>query len=244
MKKNDLPNFISSWVEANQIEHQHFETIDSTNLFSKRLATKNLSSLYLVTASQQTAGKGRNSNTWSCEPNDGLLSSWNFFIDFTPPPIFSVLVGLSLIKSLGYAWPQIPFALKAPNDIYVSNKKIAGLLIENIITQNVDKNKTQCHLIIGLGFNLFDSPLELATSILEQSKDLTQHELSTFLSDFLMHVKKYIELLKNNKLDWSFTEKEILTYLNKFEGLQDTYINLTQDGTLHTQTVAKNWFDL
>jgi BirA family biotin operon repressor/biotin-[acetyl-CoA-carboxylase] ligase len=244
MNKNELPKLISAWAEKNRINHQHHDFIDSTNTFSKNLHFDDLSKAYLVTASLQTAGKGRNSNTWKSESNEGLLSSWNFFLDFTPPPVFSILVGLSLIRSLSEAWPLISFSLKAPNDVYVLDKKIAGLLIENIITQNYNTSENQCHLIIGLGLNIFASPLATSTSILDCDKNFKLNDIKTFLDSFLKSLADILTKLKTNQLQWTSYEAEILSHLNKFKLLNDPYVKLDLDGTLHSKTQVKNWFDL
>jgi len=244
MNKDELPQILRNWAEADSVSYQHHDVVNSTNTFSKNLPFDHQAKFFLVTASQQTAGKGRNSNTWKSETNDGLLSSWNFILDFTPPPIFSVLVGLSLVKSLSEAWPLISFSLKAPNDVYIFDKKIAGLLIENVITQNDENFANQCHLIIGLGLNIFNSPLQTSASIFDYHKSLKENEIMTFLSLFLNNLRDHITKLKTNQFKWDSTENEILFYLNKLAFLKEPYVKLEQNGTLHSKTQIKNWFDL
>ena len=67
-------------------------------------------------------------------------------------PTLSPLVGLALYKACSGTWPFLNWNLKAPNDLYISNKKVAGLLIETV-TQGDD-----IRLLVGLGLNVLATP--------------------------------------------------------------------------------------
>jgi BirA family biotin operon repressor/biotin-[acetyl-CoA-carboxylase] ligase len=68
---------------------------------------------------------------------------------------------MALLKALQNTWSYIPFALKAPNDIYIGDKKCAGLLIETVTQGN------EISTFIGLGLNVLKKPAEIpnATSL-------------------------------------------------------------------------------
>ena len=70
----------------------------------------------------------------------------------SPQPIMAPLIGLALLKSCQFVWPNLKLSLKAPNDLFLMHKKVAGLLTESI--QQGDKHR----LIIGLGMNINDHP--------------------------------------------------------------------------------------
>ncbi len=124
---------------------------DSTNKYINNLLdTKNVDELTTVTAEFQTAGRGQRGNTWSSKAGENLLFSTVLrptFIKAKEQFIISQAVSVAIIEVLSiYA---DGFSIKWPNDIYWHDKKIAGILIENILT---DDSIARC--IIGVGMNV------------------------------------------------------------------------------------------
>ena len=125
---------------------------DSTNTFMRELlVTKELEDFSVVLALNQTKGRGQMGTTWSSHPGKNLTISvykdvsWlgisnHFFI--------SIVVSLALIQTLN-EYMIINLKIKWPNDILSDNKKIGGILIENIIKNNQLKAS-----IIGIGLNV------------------------------------------------------------------------------------------
>lgn len=162
----------------------HFlDSIDSTNTFAKNLpfpANKNstdadvTSETHLVVANFQTQGKGRGTHHWDSSPDSNFLSSWCTQIpnDVVLNPVFSCRVGLALYRALQSTWPWVDFNLKAPNDIYIHDKKLAGLLIELTQSENVK-------IIVGLGLNVLQAPSQYPAISLSQalSKDKSTTEI-------------------------------------------------------------------
>ena len=126
-----------------------FTTIDSTN---NRIARdKDLLADRTVYATDfQTAGKGQRGNGWESARAENLLFSILFKptdIPATGQFIVSQAVTLGIadyIKGKG-----ITASIKWPNDIYVADRKICGILIENAV--NGDSLVSS---IVGIGFNL------------------------------------------------------------------------------------------
>lgn len=128
-----------------------FENLPSTNNHAAELLKKNnLREGTIVYTNFQTAGRGYSSNKWHSEDGKNLLFSIILFPSFLAP---ADQFSLSMVVSLGicdFLAPIISgFSIKWPNDIYVKNDKIAGILIENAITgDKID------HSVAGIGFNL------------------------------------------------------------------------------------------
>ena len=68
----------------------------------------------------------------------------------------NIWFSLTLLSLLKKKFPKKQFKIKWPNDIYLEEKKLAGILIET----NIQKNKIR-NLIIGLGINFVSSPMNL-----------------------------------------------------------------------------------
>jgi len=124
----------------------------STNTFMRELLSiKDLEDYSVVWALDQTRGRGQMGTVWNSQPGKNLTVSiykdisWlgisnHFFI--------SILVSLALIQTLNELM-IINLKIKWPNDILSDNKKIGGILIENIIKNNQLKAS-----IIGIGLNV------------------------------------------------------------------------------------------
>jgi BirA family biotin operon repressor/biotin-[acetyl-CoA-carboxylase] ligase len=138
------------------------EHCDSTNNYVKTNYENLQDKLpVLVTSSLQTAGRGREKRNWVSPKGKGLYSSFGFKLENNQNlNLLPLIAGISVIETLKKI-SGIELGLKWPNDILYKNKKIAGILIENIITAS------DIFCIIGIGINLnhtaADFPGELKT---------------------------------------------------------------------------------
>ena len=127
----------------------------STNSWAKEHATQ-LSHGDIVVTPCQTAGRGQRGNTWEAAPGKNLTFSILLRPERIPPSgqfLISEIVSLSVAgivtEALASAGCHMPVKVKWPNDIYVGNRKIAGILIEHSICgQNIG------HTIAGIGLNV------------------------------------------------------------------------------------------
>lgn len=125
---------------------------DSTNAWAKQ-DFHGQTPLAVYLADEQSHGRGRGDHSWSQSlPGETWLSTWCLRLTQTPQPLFPLRVGLLLFESCLKTWPQLEWALKAPNDIYILDGKWAGILIELL---QVDLNMC-CY--IGIGANVFSKP--------------------------------------------------------------------------------------
>lgn len=128
------------------------DAIDSTNDFLKRLLNdQTVENFTIVTAENQTNGKGQMGSVWNSEIGKNLIMSIlinNFIVDINQLFTLNIIVSLSVIEALDAL--QIPeLSIKWPNDIMSANKKIGGILIENSI-----KSEGEIFSVVGLGLNV------------------------------------------------------------------------------------------
>lgn len=186
--------------------------IDSTNTFLKELAhDSELENYTVVVADAQLKGRGQMGTTWLSDPGKNLLCS--VFVTFSGfPVIHQVLVNyavsLAIINTLKiYKLPNL--AIKWPNDILSSNKKLCGVLVENVMQKDEIKSS-----IIGIGLNvnqeMFSKELSSATSIKNEiGKDVNIDILLQHLINELKQTVSYItdsstNVLKKNYLKWLY----------------------------------------
>lgn len=128
------------------------DAIDSTNEFLKAMSNKqDLENFTVVTAENQTKGKGQMGSEWSSEVGKNLIMSIlikDYLFDINQIFNLNIAVSLSVIETLESM--NIPaLSIKWPNDILSYNKKIGGILIENSI-----KSNGTILSIVGLGLNV------------------------------------------------------------------------------------------
>lgn len=124
--------------------------VESTNNYAKQLILTNAEEGTVVLAQFQKKGRGQASNTWESEPGKNMLASIILYplkLYASSQFIISKVVSLGLVDFLSEEVGDV--SIKWPNDIYVGEKKIAGILIENTI-----KGNTLSSSVIGIGLNL------------------------------------------------------------------------------------------
>ena len=121
----------------------YIEETDSTNNRLKQMLQdgSGLHNLYTLYTFFQTAGRGQQGNKWESERNKNLLFSTLLLPDnllAADQFRISMLVPLAIVNVLNHIEPQLSDSLtiKWPNDIYIGNKKLAGILIENTLAGN------------------------------------------------------------------------------------------------------------
>ena len=155
-------------------KYTHLEQIDSTNAYLQRRQSECDIRDWVVSADEQTAGKGMGSNGWESEVGKNLTFSLAVDMAFLPAErqfLLSEAVPLGIIEvldeviSVGFegidsirttsAWNDMPskpaerLSIKWPNDIYYDNQKLAGILINSTI-----KASMMDISIIGIGLNV------------------------------------------------------------------------------------------
>ena len=145
-----------------------FDAVGSTSDEAKRLARAGVAEGLIVTAGEQTAGRGRRGRAW-VSPSGNLYMS----ILLRPRCRVATAAQLGFVAALGLSAamaelaPGIGFACKWPNDVMANNKKLAGILLETeMIAGDVPD-----FVVIGIGVNLTTSPRDVTyptTSLAEE----------------------------------------------------------------------------
>jgi BirA family transcriptional regulator, biotin operon repressor / biotin---[acetyl-CoA-carboxylase] ligase len=116
----------------------HFRLTDSTNARARELAGRGAPHGTVVTAAEQSAGRGRQGRTWSAPVGRALLCS---IVIREPPRLLPLAAGVAVAELVG-AGAQI----KWPNDVLVDGRKVAGILVEG---------RPQEHwAVLGIGLNV------------------------------------------------------------------------------------------
>jgi BirA family biotin operon repressor/biotin-[acetyl-CoA-carboxylase] ligase len=128
-----------------------FENLPSTNSHAAHLLKNNdLPEGTIIYTNYQSAGQGQIGKRWESEDDKNLLISIVLFPSMINPDdqfYISMIVSLGICDFLRRYIPVC--SIKWPNDIYVNNDKIAGILIENSILGNQIENT-----IAGIGLNV------------------------------------------------------------------------------------------
>ena len=134
------------------LKYIHLEQIDSTNAYLQRQQSEHDIRNWVVSADEQTAGKGMGSNGWESEVGKNLTFSLALDMGFLPAErqfLLSEAVPLGIIEVLDTLLPSEKLSIKWPNDIYFENRKLAGILINSTIKANMMDIS-----IIGIGLNV------------------------------------------------------------------------------------------
>ena len=219
-----------------------FKCIDSTN----NEAIRNIDdydSMTVIAAESQTAGKGQRGNGWYSEAGMNLTFSVIVkFEDFPASEQFTV----SQAVSLGICDYLRRFGLEAkikwPNDIYVGDRKICGILIENGV-----RSGSLARSIIGIGLNLNQTewgttapnPTSLAAECPGGGPYFPEKELETLVSDIFSRLesKDTAEIRAGYKRKM-YRIGEFHEYENKRDGgkFYGKIIGTTEKGTLLYRT--------
>lgn len=154
------------------------ETASTNEYLAEQCEQGSIEEFYTVTTEYQTAGKGQRGNSWESETGKNLLFSFVIYptaLEAKHQFYLSMLVATGIVDALSNYTEG--FSIKWPNDIYWKDKKIAGILIENILE---GKYISQCIVGIGLNVNQTEfhssapNPVSLAQII---GKDIDREEL-------------------------------------------------------------------
>ena len=174
--------------------------VDSTNNYaSEKLVKNGCEEGTVVYAGEQSCGRGQLNNKWESEPLKNILFSIVLYPEFLPIPqqfLLSKVVALGLADVVSMYVDEV--TIKWPNDIYIGNKKIAGILIENAIMGNVLGSS-----VVGIGLNINQleyvggapNPVSLA------SVTGRFYELEQIFSLLIEAIDKWYILLKEGFVD-------------------------------------------
>lgn len=193
-------------------------SIDSTNNEARRNIDTS-DNLYVFAAREQTEGRGQRGNSWIAE--SGMNLTFSIVLKYGQMQarlkalnqfVVSEITAISVVDMLSEY--GIDAKIKWPNDIYVGEKKICGILIEHSL-----RGEYLSYSIIGVGLNVnqvvFDSSLPNPTSIRLCIPDLNSHLnldhlLKRFMDIFIGYLQKVLsgDCVRDSYLSklWRFCE--------------------------------------
>ncbi|MCV0438620.1 MAG: biotin--[acetyl-CoA-carboxylase] ligase [Hydrogenophaga sp.] len=141
-------------------------SIDSTSSELMRRARSGLMEPVLLAAEDQTAGRGRLGKGWHSRPDQSLT----FSLALPLAPVnwagLSLAVGVSLASSLH---PDI--RLKWPNDLWLHQRKIGGILVETASTGEAPAGQRM--VVIGVGINVARPEASVVAALLPDGAGVT-----------------------------------------------------------------------
>ena len=181
-----------------QTNHVHYlPSCHSTNEVAQDLLQTDVAEGTVVITDDQFAGKGQAGNQWWSFQGKNLTFSLILRPTFLLPNeqfLITVMLSLAIKDALEEILPG-EIKIKWPNDIFFNNKKIAGLLIENVLRGN---NFDSCVAGIGLNVNQTEFPTDInATSTRLASNQ--EIDLNLMLNSLMKSISEYYLKLKENK---------------------------------------------
>ena len=179
-----------------------FDEIDSTNdYFKSDLANfKPHPEWSAIMAKKQTAGRGQRGNKWLSEEGKNLTFSFLIypsFISLNDQFILNALISLSLLEWLNTQ--ELQASIKWPNDLYVGQRKLGGILIENR-----GRNQQISQSIVGIGLNInqttFPEEIKNSCTSLSLEKKGQQTDLQEICNEILDRIKAKYQSFKEGKL--------------------------------------------
>ncbi len=175
---------------------------ESTNSYAENLLSQNkIDTPACIVAIDQTSGKGLEQNKWESEPGKNLTFSIVCFPGFLPAAQqFSLnkTVALTVFDTLKLLLPTERIFIKWPNDIYINNKKAAGILIQTSV-----QSQRMNWAIIGIGINInqktFPKQIPNPASVIQYKK--TVSDLNKVLDNFIKAFNKRYSQLEAGKID-------------------------------------------
>lgn len=172
--------------------------VGSTNNYATQMVSDKPEECTVVLAQFQNNGRGQHGNYWESEYGKNLLMSVILYPGFLPAEkqfYISKIVSLALVHTLDCKVKDL--SIKWPNDIYIGNKKVAGILIENAI-----KGAHLDYSIVGIGLNLnqeefvSDAPNPVSLKMLTGEN----YNINEVVEEFINAFKDWYEILKRGEL--------------------------------------------
>jgi len=209
------------------ISFNFYQEIDSTNSALLNMLRTDCTKSYVVIAGAQHKGRGRSGKHWLSPPNTNLYLSFGLALPFDQQRALSLTVACAVIAGLKSKLNN-EFArqlnVKWPNDIYLNNQKLAGILLE---TAN-----NLCVIGIGINVNMDNSHLanieQTATSLkiatrLNYDLDEVACALITSLHNYInLHIKhgfSYFKELWHKYHIWQNLPVKIILSDNQIYGI-------------------------
>jgi BirA family biotin operon repressor/biotin-[acetyl-CoA-carboxylase] ligase len=200
----------------------------------------------VIQADYQTAGKGQRGNHWEAEPKQNLLFSFVFhpvFLEARRQFLLSKIVALAMKETLDAYTEGIH--IKWPNDIYWHDRKICGILIENILD-----GSHIAQTIVGIGLNVNQTEFHSDAPNPVSLRQITglEYDCGEVLDAFMQRIQSYYGLLLHGEaealsrqyFDALYRTDGLYPYTDGRGAFQGRIYCVEEDGHLLIEDEAKN----
>lgn len=209
-------------------KREDFEEISSTNDYAKSRMSEGKD--LWVTAKRQTGGRGTNGRSFSSDDGGVYLTKLTFYEDMPAKSAFEILASTAVAVCKTLQSCGLQPVIKWSNDIFVRDKKICGILIENTFSGNKIRAS-----VVGVGLNVkncLPSELqEIATTVkTETGKEYKVEEIREKLIENLREqysVQEYLSLI-------GYLGREVILTVGD-ERVPATLLSVDQEGGLHVE---------
>lgn len=165
----------------------HFRLVDSTNERARGLAARGAPQGTLVTAGEQSAGRGRQGRTWTAPAGRALLCS---VLLRDPPRLLPLAAGVAVAEVVGDG-----ARVKWPNDVLVDGRKVAGILVEG--------RPQERWAVLGVGINVAVRDQDLPPELRERAGTLglTVDDVEPTLSRLLERLERWLAAAQDAVLE-------------------------------------------
>jgi BirA family biotin operon repressor/biotin-[acetyl-CoA-carboxylase] ligase len=165
----------------------HLRLTDSTSDRARELALVGAPHGALVTATAQTAGRGRQGRAWTTQPGAAVTMS---LVLRDTPPLLPLLAAVAVAETCG---PQA--AIKWPNDVLVDGRKVAGILAEG--------RPHEGWAVLGIGVNVAVDPADFPPELRDKAGTLGRPRagVEPFLAELLAALERALGLERAALLD-------------------------------------------
>lgn len=223
MSMKSINQWTAEWAKEKGLTTFYVPSVASTNSWSKKEFT---SGAAVFLAEHQTEGRGRGNHLWkNSTAGSTLLSTWCYNLKTQAQPLTNLRIGLALFEALYSLDPSLDLAIKAPNDIYITEGKLAGILSE-VVT---DGNRTTLH--IGIGLNVFEKPLleEQATVCWTEHSSLTKENWFHFCDN--LH-SRFLIIVQDPSREQLIPEEQVELLFGLKKYFDNDIVRVERDGTL------------
>lgn len=203
------------------------DEVDSTNDYVK-INLEQLPNFCVVKCNYQTAGRGRNGHVWQSRKGQDLLMSILIKDFYDPQDLHKMtqVAAFSVVELLERY--GIKAKIKWPNDVYVGDLKICGILVEAIYQDGLKG------VVIGIGLNVNSISGEYTSMKMKMGQD---YLIKPIMIAMLTYFKIYYSLYQQGCYDQILDNVNNISYLkNKRVKYKDyglvTFTRLNEDGTV------------
>jgi BirA family biotin operon repressor/biotin-[acetyl-CoA-carboxylase] ligase len=203
----------------------HHRTVGSTNERARELAAAGAPHGTVVTADEQTAGRGRQGRAWSSAPGASVLMSL-IVRDLEERHALLPLAAAVAVCEASESLAPVKCAIKWPNDVWIERRKLAGILLEG--------RPQEGWAVVGIGLNVREVPAEMR----ETAASLDALDVETVLGALLEALDRRLRAPEADVLEAWRSRDALKGEQVSWQGGEGTAAGIDDAGALLVETTA------